>query len=397
MAARPQAGSCIVTAASSARSGEHDGNHSESVMSAQYMRRRHNGGACGELARRPHPVARAAPPRLGYDASPRRPPGSSSARPPWCGSTAPSPHRLRFPVRMNRPATLTTLVLITCSPACGDDAVAEYEAFVDAQRAASCEWFERCTGEPALDCYGPPRSGRSVAGLFAALARGDIAIDSEAAQACIAGYGERSCDPSVPVHACDEVLHGTLMDGEPCDTALQCAGGWCGRSLDDSPCDQACCQTFCGTGNDSNSPVQPCPDGCDDGEICVADPYTDPGECVVTPGEDEPCDYLCNDLALVCWHGVCRPGARLGEACDIDSARCLGGLCDTDAGRCVAPALVGESCRRIRCAFDLVCNGDTGVCEPLRNNGQACESSFDCESFECDDGRCVAPRSCRAG
>ncbi|HEY6728996.1 MAG TPA: hypothetical protein VI197_33530 [Polyangiaceae bacterium] len=292
-----------------------------------------------------------------------------------------------------------------------------------------CEYIGRCGGdlEGVIPCFESnrescpdvlfaPGSARTVDDTFA----------------CADAWRALACDVLRPECA----TAGTLPNGQPCVSGIQCtsrvcsgspvACGTCLQSAElGEPCDDAA-GPVCGAGLVCHaarmvcvSNTAPAVGGLQLGEAC--DPATSdcyPNLCLSDNAgvyHCEPYPTLGDDCSFVsaCAYGdsycstefVCLALPEAGEPCGIDGAIgtaqwCAEGLsCDTtlDPPRCLRPPDrpgLGDPCEGI-CQAGLTCSceGDacpSGTCLWARFNGESCTSSDEtCLMGECLDGACA--------
>jgi hypothetical protein len=95
---------------------------------------------------------------------------------------------------------------------------------------------------------------------------------------------------------------------------------------------------------------------------------------------------------------VCVAPSIVGEGDACDQAHrcpyrsaCIG-------AKCVRSALLGEDCAGRQCASGrCVAAGGKSTCQPLLDDGAACETPLDCHSASCPSGACAPlPDACFA-
>jgi hypothetical protein len=274
-----------------------------------------------------------------------------------------------------------------------------------------------------LDLCGPPwndmitdREAAKVAascqrGLVAAVHAGVMRYDARRMATCLRGISTQ-CALDAPFDACDEALHGTLDEGEPCYDTGECDEGACerseqcpGRCLGYAPSGDQC--GFGGGERDCKPPQF-----CDRDSRCSA-PGPEGTRCESDRTCESPliCDYD-HDFGEPVDKGRCVPRAAAGEPCYHDDECKRGLVCEhsADSGRSQcqdAPprGLPGDLCDGdARCKRGLFClTADPGgpciaAWIPVRDDAE--EPQW--EEIElcgidgwCQDGRCVAddPRS----
>lgn len=186
--------------------------------------------------------------------------------------------------------------------------------------------------------------------------------------ACVRHYENRTCGPKV-------ALGGACARNTDCAAASACIGGVCTTPPgENSPCAES-----------------------SDGFVCAA-PFAcdtdDSRNCVVAPGQGEPCligsgicaaGLGCDPDRNVC---IAPPGE--GQACTLPNLLCGPGLgCDfTAAGSvCAATRARGEACSSHQiCGDGLFCDFIAGSCQPWVTAGGACPQGEVCApGLECSD------------
>lgn len=335
---------------------------------------------------------------------------------------------MRHPLRL---AVLSLLALVAPSLGCRDDGSEPiaYDALVDAQAAAICEYFVECgyaTSEAlCVDTWA--RVSSSSADLDAAVDNGTVRYDAAAAGDCLDGVRTTPCAAfleGVEDEACDRVFQGTIENGNPCWIDAQCISQAC----EVDACAMACCQGTC----IAEVPDAAVGEGCLDGRDCVDGAYCDvetglctaekaageacpgryecepslvciAGTCLAPPGEGEPCAELqcaapwACDLDSV----TCQPLRGEGEACNPDASLCALGLaCNPSSSTCTPPGGSGSPCDGDfffggGCAGETYCSYDLetgeGTCQPLVANGGACDYDTACQSHYCGNASTCEP------
>jgi hypothetical protein len=321
---------------------------------------------------------------------------------------------------------------------------AEYDAqFVP----ALCDAVEACAGATVSQVFlaaaggceagfGAGWENAVVPAMDMAIARGTVTYDAAAARACLDALRANPCgfNANGPAAiACQRVFVGSQPAGGPCSLNEECGvEQFCSITT-------ACpgtCQARRTSGQD-----------CSEDRHCAAGLACQDGMCTAPPREGAGCTELGDcALGLLCASGQCRPvddvlvGAE-GTSCNLQMGPlCRDGLsCVVDmvsvAGAtfvCRMPAAAGGTCRLgipTQCPVGFACVGTDpmradfeGTCEPVpstedapcdalsgcaaglrcddgncvrvRDNGEACETSSQCASGQCNGGTCVAPMLC---
>lgn len=232
------------------------------------------------------------------------------------------------------------------------------EEFIDRATALDCARLVRCSpwttaagesccdGEERLWGFASQLQGDHRAWLIARVEAKAYTFDSAEAEACLAEQeASTSCGDAFP--SCTRVVSvNTRQPGERCSFAVQCALG-----------------TSCLRGG---------------GEECGL--------------WDKPCDGLCLPCDDCIYGGLAQERADLpiGSYCGKSASCAPWAFCELDyphpSGVCEPLAREGEPCP---CFGWLACVD--GVCAPLAQEGDACYWDGDCESYRCEDCRCVAP------
>lgn len=155
---------------------------------------------------------------------------------------------------------------------------------------------------------------------------------------------------------------------------------------------------------------------CADGHTCVLN-LGICGECVRTSRRGQPCGTDVGRCAGedTCVQGVCVARGGVGQACSetapcVLGASCVQGICERFdvvtvgeacgqtrrcpynavcvSGVCQAQAGLGEACAQPGQCRSGYCDAVTSRCEALKDPTQACQSSMECLSGICLQGRC---------
>jgi hypothetical protein len=291
------------------------------------------------------------------------------------------------------------------------------------------------------------------------IAAGLASLDVEQFTECLRELSPDRCTTAVMAPSCALRFAGTLADGEPCRSDIECASP--GATCQPADCGDSCCE---GTCQPRIALGEPCDDffACEPGLVCSVDRLIcvlgdlgspcessaecDPGgfcgeegHCERDRGEGEPCDSLfqCDGTTLcvglrreveparclrasqpgdTCdWFcrgnhdcalpeqgfGVCTELPTHGEPCSL-LRPCVGrGEICGDQGFCVTRGGVGDPCQGGTCMPELLCTDELGAEEPvcrerLADDEAGCLEPSHCASYVCDDGVCRAPEpTCR--
>ncbi|HVU49668.1 MAG TPA: hypothetical protein VHL80_03215, partial [Polyangia bacterium] len=164
-------------------------------------------------------------------------------------------------------------------------------------------------------------------------------------------------------------IAGSLPDGAPCSTAVQCAGRACGKGSDMQHPSCGACATRVVSGG-----------GCGDGGACQYDEECINDACmklVTGVALGQPCDdtHVCAlpNLCVRTGSGIattCQPQPKLGDACSGLIFCGDGSLC-TAAGKCEAAPADGQPCKR-DAAFDRYTCATADVCDEAAAGGPTC-------------------------
>ncbi len=261
---------------------------------------------------------------------------------------------------------------------------------VQAFSAAQCDFVLRCQPLALATIFGTRDACVSelAASITPELALKGVSLSEAEAQACQTKYAGHACDdPSTPAEC---AFKGTLADGAPCASTLQCSSGNCDLAASTDSTSAACgtCKPFAGVGEDCTDAN--CAEGlrCSSAHKCVAGvaegvACTDPSEC---------------SGSLQCVAGKCAPLFAEGAACKPTTTAagscngnvglyCKPTIADGSAGVCAkyAFANVGEACGIDRTTFiATLCTGaqcdatsalPTGKCIPFVADGAACSDT----------------------
>jgi hypothetical protein len=232
---------------------------------------------------------------------------------------------------------------------------------------ALCQWEARCgaigkseearcemDGDTYVDKYLQATSGYNYQSAVAAKR---LAIDSGAANTCLNGLRDSSCNSFLGgagvSDACRNVYHGLVAIGGACQNNVECSGGYCLTTMGQPSC-MGTCMAYATEGS-------PC-----------------------TGAECDPAKDFCGA------GGICVARGATGAACqNFNTAECKEGLACVN-GTCAMPGTGGQPCMSLigACASGYYCPGNAGMpstCAPSVAAGQACA-----EYNACQDGlRCV--------
>jgi hypothetical protein len=273
---------------------------------------------------------------------------------------------------------------------------------------ARCIYFERCglvsSRDHCLAFYN--HFAIDNPSPEAAYKAGKLAYDAALARDCIDAWGALSCDatqqPPGALAVCDDVITGTLAQGETCAFDRECVSDNCVAPS----CSMACCPGTCGPELARPGVGDACTSLCVDGafcnasgtcqallprgaacsdEVCTYGLYcegltpTTTGTCTPFPHLGDACESYCAEVNAVCLGGRCVAVGVLGDTCTSD-AQCSGFYTCT-TGTCSLMPTRGMPCTR-SCSDASWCNGTT--CEAQKPNGSTCARSEECLSHWCE-------------
>jgi hypothetical protein len=341
--------------------------------------------------------------------------------------------------------TMKLCSLLFCSlllSACGSDATAEIDSFIDEVVAQQCAWEFRCCTDAEIQAQDghkfttqdgciPYRRLAMQDDLFMtrlAARQGRVRLDGDKKQACLDAIAGRACNarpgqsamamPGMKLDACVDVVTGITPVGQPCLFPDEChkgshcvfnkvtpASGVCEpyqqdgdicNSSDD--CDPSVTQLYCAqqdwkchtrarlgercayTLDAAGKPQLPLLLECDN---TIGNAYCDPlsSTCKQLPAAGEPClTPLPPGVST-----VCDPDPRLHLTCRTSAG--------STSGVCTGLAKNGEDCSSSSCDSGLYCDSSTAVrtCKPKLADGVACMSDVQCQSNGCSAS---SPRVC---
>ena len=285
----------------------------------------------------------------------------------------------------------------------GGGPVCDFDA-PSSERVAVCEEYGAVVCDYYADCQ--PSLLQLLGGNLDACARLNVPpcaeqqnVDETSMLECIGAladlYDGLECGVTAVAlpPACDSV--GRLADAQPCNSALECAGGVCAG---DGPDDCNLCDRLVGAG-----------DACDTDAYCPSSLSCAEGECLAPAADGAPCDS-----ARDCEGGACAQG-QCATAIVADEGEACGGLalcnpsasliCDAVTQTCLAnvppePGLLGEACVPYGvdlggfvfpaqlCEVGSTCMED--VCVEAAFDGDACDGEVACVGSTCESGVCEA-------
>ncbi len=200
---------------------------------------------------------------------------------------------------------------------------------------------------------------------------------------CTAAASSAQCTNADAVATCN--ARGTLPDGSPCASSVQCAGGDCtGFKQQDPSSELQCgvCATFTPLGGACGATTTACDPttaGCLNG-TCAA-PMGQGGDCHINPDTSCQAGLFCDFSTF-----TCQTPPNLGEACTGDCAvpyRCFNQTCH-------APVSQGGSCASDPCAVGLTCIDNICTGAPVAQKGAPCGSAVCASGLVCQ-GTCQPP------
>jgi hypothetical protein len=231
----------------------------------------------------------------------------------------------------------------------------------------------------------------SLLTLKAAVARGTVAYDANAAGECLRDVPTDCAAFHPDPEACNQVFQGKVPGGGTCVDSLECANeGDCVKPPDCSGL--SCCAGSCiaGTGR------VPIGGDCSSGARCVAGATCYRGNTCAVPASAGASCFVVSDCqpGLVCEASTCAFAPKEGEACDPNrTSPCLStaDYCDTVSLTCKKRKPPGQACTDNDCVGYAPCT--SGVCRLLPTAGQPCSDSGTCfANLVCaSSGICAAP------
>jgi hypothetical protein len=246
------------------------------------------------------------------------------------------------------------------------------------------------------------------------VASGRVIFHADRAAQCLAALDHVSCAAAVGFEwmdradpVCLTVYEPAQAENQPCDydfngKLLRECKGWMACELDRT-CDvtSTCCQGTCSTRAGDNPADQVGENG-----ACVRDLDCQPqlacgpeGTCVVPRNVGDHCYYYCAGDA-VCDGETCQNPPQILEG----TTTCAGGngtttICDAahycgNDGHCWSFKQAGDACGDGVgvCDWFYACPNATHVCTLRANQGEACASADDCQSWHgrCLGGKCTS-------
>jgi hypothetical protein len=246
------------------------------------------------------------------------------------------------------------------------------------------------------------------------VASGRVIFHADRAAQCLAALDHVSCAAAVGFEwmdradpVCLTVYEPAQAGNQPCDydfngKLLRECKGWMACEADRT-CDpsQSCCQGTCSTRDGDNPAEQvgengPCVRDLDCQPQLVCGPA---GTCVVPRNVGDHCYYYCAGDA-VCDGETCQNPPQILEG----TTTCAGGngtttICDAahycgNDGHCWSFKQAGDACGDGVgvCDWFYACPNATHVCTLRANQGEACASADDCQSWHgrCLGGKCTS-------
>jgi hypothetical protein len=228
---------------------------------------------------------------------------------------------------------------------------------------------------------------------IAAVGRGTVAYDDQAAQACLTAAYPADCRwPLLPPEPCTRIFRGQVPTGGDCLFSGECADG--GTCMGDA-CVSACCATGTCVAGD---PIHRIPLGGDcsrDSAGCIGGTACREGRCM--DPRTASSSVLCVPVGLTLDAPIdCFRVAEDGEECDTRpllarfACRRADQHCETSSGRCHSRKPAGASCAATtECLGYATCTGGSCVARPMP--GSACDVETGCAvNAVCRGGVCVS-------
>jgi hypothetical protein len=316
--------------------------------------------------------------------------------------------------------------MIALLAACGDNLPGPVPAddYPAAVREAVCRQLTRCGGVESFDTCLTTQIDLIIAfsaSELAAMRAGTIAYSGATARACVDGIAGASCDVTSQTgrgfpDACQEIIAGTLHDGDPCAFGEECISQRCevpncgmaccagGRCVGDAAparagLGEACTSAGCVAGAFCDAAMRctalhAAGAACGGRAECQYGLDCIDGRCAAPPVLGQPCGSACRDLGTTCSSAThtCVAVGLVGAACGIGASPsdcALHDVCDR-TGHCSAgialgqPCGAGEQCADDRAACDTPPDQLTGVCGLPKPDGSTCARDAVCDSLHCD-------------
>ncbi len=297
--------------------------------------------------------------------------------------------------------------VIACSGGGVDSSCGNY---VDALNSLAA----KCGAQPFID----PSERSGFVDDCAALGKAPGANNlSSQIDACVNQVNASTC----ALNGLNCTIRGTLTDGSPCASSVQCAGGICNVTQPSQTSDISCgtCASYvalggaCGVAGTCDPSqgacvMQKCTayvaqgGSCANGEPCVNGTTCDQTSktCKTPPTKGEACPGVGSCIApYKCISQVCADAVAQGGACPTGT-ECQSSLnCDTATKTCQPKTLaqVGQACgfvqnQYVQCATNLKC-GPSSTCVALKASGDTCAAGQgECQpSLSCVNGTCAVP------
>jgi hypothetical protein len=327
---------------------------------------------------------------------------------------------------------LVGILVLSLVAACGDDDIGSPGEYVTlaqfdaAYRDAECTYLVRCGLFPdQATCVKAHLFNAGAYSLSedlrAEIAAGHVLYNGNNVKTCFDSIANATCDKTDEAGrgvnvACFQFLRGTVAGGGECLLGADCVSGDCRGSISNDPCVTGTCVgdtaptvelpvngqqcttaigcaqgSYCDSGTFECTPLKVAGDSCVDGRECayglgcVGVSRT----CKALPASGEPCpDGLCRDDGLRC-ATTCMPLGLPGAMCQSSSDCSPYYTCDfsTTTPTCKKPPSIGDMCSsgNTRCFEEAsYCDSTTLVCVAGKADGEACTTSLQCQSENCD-------------
>ncbi len=228
--------------------------------------------------------------------------------------------------------------------------------------------------------------------------QGRIIYNEQKAGACMEVIKNLSCDYNTDLapEECKNIITGTVEDGGVCNVSEECINGSC----DTTKTCPSTCQPFVLEGESclDNKNCEPGTECLSNGAICVT--------VKTNLAENEECrvgfDRCAENLYCNFNSGVCEPVRKLNESCDWSDACAFGLKCNESEGICLKPENIQVFAENaVECnKFDKLCDYTKeffcldNKCQFFdvfkeKENGESCETAFDCVNGTCVAGLCT--------
>jgi hypothetical protein len=212
-----------------------------------------------------------------------------------------------------------------------------------------------------------------------AVAAGRASLDEQAFTACLVETSATSCSHPSVKPACGVRYAGTIADGQSCYTDVECASP--GAECQTAACGDSCCTGVC---KPRAKLGEACMDfyACEPGLVCSVNAL----KCVVGDIGAACADTFECDPGAWCDQGTCQPDLGEGELCKsllqcASGTVCVGLKIEIEPARCLRASEAGAPCDWF-CLGNFHCAVTSAVsfgeCLSLPTHGQPCSALLPC-------------------